>query len=93
MNAPDEPKFRWGQRVSSLTDLYNDGSFPNAAVDALLVVAGVPGEIVQLGVHVESKTNVYMVEFPAGIVVGCLEDEIVAWEPERASAHLAMESS
>ncbi len=82
MNAPDEPKFRWGQRVSCLTDLFNDGTFPNAEPEALLVPAGLPGEIVQLGVHVESKINVYMVEFPAGIVVGCLETELAAWEPE-----------
>ncbi len=69
--------FQWGQRVRAGIDLYNDGSHPGHAPDALLVPAGAIGEIVQTGMHVESNTPVYMVEFD-GVqhVVGCLQEEI-----------------
>jgi nitrogen fixation protein NifZ len=70
------PKFQWGQPVQSLTDLFNDGSYPGWPDNALLVGAGDRGEIVQIGAHVESQTNVYLVEFSGNRVVGCLEDEI-----------------
>ncbi len=72
-----EPKYQSGQRVRAGIDLYNDGSHPEHEAGALLVPAGVSGEIVQTGMHVESSTPVYMVEF-AGVrhVVGCLEEEI-----------------
>jgi len=70
------PKFHWGQPVAAAVDLFNDGSFPGAAEESLLVVAGTAGAVVQTGVHTESGTNVYMVEFGTH-VVGCLEDKIV----------------
>ncbi len=77
MNDTREPKYQGGQRVRAGIDLYNDGSHPEHEPGALLVLAGVTGEIVQTGMHVESSTPVYIVEF-AGVrhVVGCLEDEI-----------------
>jgi len=71
-----EPKFRWGQPVVAVADLVNDGSHPDAATDALLVAAGTRGEVVQTGMHEESNTPVYIVEFPGGRVVGCLEEEL-----------------
>jgi len=72
---PREPRFQWGQPVVAATDLYNDGSLPDAPEDVLLVAAGGPGEIVQVGHHAEANLPVYMVDF--GIVVlGCLEDEL-----------------
>ena len=69
-------KFQWGQRVRALGDLYNDGSYPDLPVDALLVREGDSGEIVQVGTHVDTNTPVYMVEFGETNVVGCLEEEI-----------------
>jgi nitrogen fixation protein NifZ len=71
-----EPKYQWGQPVKALTDLVNDGSHPDAEQDALLVASGTMGEVVQSGVHEESNTPVYIVEFPGGRVVGCLEEEL-----------------
>jgi nitrogen fixation protein NifZ len=71
-----EPKFEWGQIVKATTDLFNDGSHPNAGEDELLVSSGTPGEIVQTGLHQESNTPVYIVEFSGGTVVGCMEAEI-----------------
>jgi nitrogen fixation protein NifZ len=71
-----EPKYQWGQRVKALADLRNDGSFPDAAPEALLVPAGGAGEIVQVGRHTEANLAVYLVEFGQKLVVGCLEDEI-----------------
>lgn len=76
MIDPREPRYQWGQRVHALIDLYNDGTYPEQAVDGLLVRSGEQGEIVQIGTHVESNTPVYVVEFGGKHVVGCLEDEI-----------------
>lgn len=76
MIEPRMPKFQWGQPVLAAEDLYNDGSFPEKELDALLVSQGSPGEIVQVGSHEESNTPVYLVEFQEGFVVGCLEEEI-----------------
>lgn len=76
MIEPRAPKYEWGQRVRACLDLYNDGSYPDLATDALLVNQGDTGEIVNVGTHVDSNTPVYLVEFPANRVVGCLEEEI-----------------
>lgn len=77
MMEPRLPKYDWGQRVTSLENLYNDGSFPEVPVDELLVAAGSAGEIVRVGTHVDSNTPIYLVEFGSH-VVGCLEEEIAA---------------
>ena len=71
-----EPKFQWGQAVITLIDLVNDGSYPDMAADALLVSSGSKGDVVQTGMHEESNTPVYIVEFAGGRVIGCLEHEI-----------------
>ncbi|WP_374544586.1 nitrogen fixation protein NifZ [Rhodoblastus sp.] len=76
MIDPRLPKYQWGQRVRCLIDLVNDGSYPNAAEDAVLAAAGAVGEIVQVGSHVDSNTPVYIVEFEEKYVIGCLEEEI-----------------
>lgn len=70
-----EPKFQWGQQVVATADLYNDGSLPDIGEDQLLIAAGGPGEIVQIGHHGEANLPVYMVDFGL-CVLGCLEDEI-----------------
>ena len=74
------PKFEYGQRVRATTDLLNDGSFPDAPEEALLVAAGAEGEIVKIGTHVELEQLVYLVEFGER-VIGCFEAEIA---PARA---------
>ncbi len=76
MLEPREPKYRWGQPVVAATDLVNDGSHPDAAAEELLVATGTKGEIVQTGMHEESNTPVYVVEFTGGKIVGCLEHEL-----------------
>jgi len=73
-----EPKYAWGQPVAAAVDLYNDGSLPDVPEDALLVAAGGPGEIVQVGHHAEENVVVYLVDFGVA-VLGCLEDEIAPW--------------
>lgn len=75
MIDPREPKYRWGQNVLAAEDLYNDGSLPEAPEDALLVAAGGPGEIVQIGHHAEANLPVYMVDFGV-VVLGCFEEEL-----------------
>lgn len=76
MSDARTPKYDWGLRVTTVTALFNDGSYPEREADVLLVEPGVVGEVVQVGMHEESATPVYMVEFPGGLVVGCLEEEI-----------------
>jgi nitrogen fixation protein NifZ len=70
-----EPKYPWGLEVVAAVDLYNDGSVPDAPEDVLLVVAGGPGEIVQVGHHGDANVPIYMVDFGVA-VLGCLEEEI-----------------
>lgn len=79
MMTAREAKYQWGQLVKTRTDLHNDGSYPEQPVDALLVEVGALGEIVQVGRHVETGMPVYLVEFGPGRVVGCQEEELVAY--------------
>jgi len=78
MSDAEAPRFQWGQPVVTVVDLFNDGSYPNAPEDALLVATGDRGEVVQIGAHVDSNTTVYLVEFSENRVIGCLEDELLA---------------
>ena len=86
MIEPRAPIYRWGQKVCAVADLYNDGSYPDRAPDALLVAAGSEGEIVQVGHHEEANLPIYLVEFPNGCVVGCFEEELTA---EQSAAPIA----
>lgn len=76
MIEPRAPKYPWGLEVVAATDLYNDGSLPELPEDQLVIVAGGPGEIVQVGHHAEANMPVYMVDFGLA-VIGCLEHEIL----------------
>jgi nitrogen fixation protein NifZ len=76
MSPDGQPKFDWGRRVRAVTDLFNDGAFPDREPEELLVKAGEAGEIVQVGSHVETETTIYLVEFGEKLVIGCLEEEI-----------------
>lgn len=71
-----QPIYQWGQPVVAAIDLVNDGSYPDMPAEALLVASGTRGEIVQTGMHQESNTPVYLVEFPGGKVIGCREEEL-----------------
>lgn len=71
-----DPMFQWGQPVRAAVDLINDGSHPGYAADAVIVAVGGVGEVVNVGHHEDSNTPVYLVEFPGGTVVGCLEEEL-----------------
>lgn len=73
---PRNPKYQWGQKVKTLIDLYNDGSYPDMPEEALLVGLGTTGEIVQVGTHTDTNTPIYLIEFTERLVVGCLEEEI-----------------
>jgi nitrogen fixation protein NifZ len=70
-------RYMWGQRVQAAEDLFNDGTYPEQPLEALLVQSGETGEIVQIGKHTDSGTVVYMVEFARSRVVGCLEPELL----------------
>lgn len=77
MIEPRLPKYQWGMRVKAMIDLRNDGSFPDAPEEGVLVRIGDKGEIVQVGTHTEANVPIYLVEFGERLVVGCLEEEIV----------------
>jgi nitrogen fixation protein NifZ len=83
MMEAGKPRFEWGQRVRAVTDLFNDGTYPERPFNALLVGAGDAGEIVQVGRHIDSGSFVYMVEFALNQVVGCMEPELA---PRQSSA-------
>ena len=83
-----EPKYPWGLEVRATVDLYNDGSLPDIPEDLLLVVAGGPGEIVQVGHHGEANVPIYMVDFGV-CVLGCLEEEIEPMHHARSAPQLA----
>jgi nitrogen fixation protein NifZ len=85
MSAATNPRFDWGQRVQAVTDLFNDGSYPEEPMDALLVGAGESGEIVQVGQHVDSGATVYIVEFAADRLIGCFEPELTPAESRGAT--------
>ena len=72
-----QPIYQQGQTVCAAIDLVNDGSHPDVLTEALLVPAGTMGEIVNIGHHGESNTPVYLVDFDARVVIGCLEEELV----------------
>ncbi|HEY3327525.1 MAG TPA: nitrogen fixation protein NifZ [Novimethylophilus sp.] len=76
MAEPREPKFQWGQPVITETDLVNDGSYPDAPLEALLAAQGARGEIVNVGLVEETGEPVYLVEFADGKVVGVFEEEL-----------------
>jgi nitrogen fixation protein NifZ len=69
------PLYDAGQRVRALGNLLNDGSFPDAEEEAVLVDAGAIGEIIKVGALVENNAIVYLVEFNAR-AIGCFENEI-----------------
>ena len=74
---PREPKYDWGIAVRTVTDLLNDGSHPESPEGSLLILKDAIGEIVRVGYAPEANnTPVYLVEFPGGKLVGCLEEEI-----------------
>jgi nitrogen fixation protein NifZ len=75
MIDPRQAKYKESQFVIAAVDLYNDGSHPDVPEDQLMVVPGCVGEIVQVGLHAEANTPIYMVDFGLA-VIGCLEEEI-----------------
>jgi nitrogen fixation protein NifZ len=72
---PMANRYQWGQPVVAAVDLYNDGSLPGAPQDGLIVVAGGPGEVVQIGHHEATAVPIYIVDFGVA-VLGCLEEEL-----------------
>jgi nitrogen fixation protein NifZ len=66
-----------GAEVVTVEDLLQDGSYPDADVarDDVLVPAGTPGRIVDIGSYLQRHT-IYAVAFGNGRLVGCLAREI-----------------
>ena len=76
MLEPKEPKYQWGQSITTKVDLVNDGSYPDAPINAVLEKSGSKGEIVNVGVVEDTRELVYLVEFTDGKVIGVFEEEI-----------------
>ena len=77
------PRFDWGLTVRACDDIFNDGTYPGEAEGALLVAKDSPGEIVRVGHLEEINAPLYLVEFANGMVVGCLEEEILPVEGQK----------
>lgn len=75
------PEYHVNQTVKCIIDLFNDGTFPEKSESELLVKKDTEGVIVQTGMHEESQTPIYMVDFANSIVIGVFEEEIT---PARA---------
>lgn len=76
MAEPREPRYQWGQPVTAVADLINDGSYPDVPLEELLAARGARGEVVNVGLVEETGEPVYLVEFPDGKVIGVFEEEI-----------------
>jgi nitrogen fixation protein NifZ len=73
---PREPIYEASHLIVAVVDLVNDGSHPQTLEGVVLVPKGTPGTVVRVGRAEESDTPVYLIEFPGGLLVGCLEEEI-----------------
>jgi nitrogen fixation protein NifZ len=76
MQEQRRAKYQWGQRVSLLAAVYNDGTFPGRGEEELLAEVGRIGEIVQVGHHTEADLPIYLVAFNDDLVIGCFEEEL-----------------
>ncbi len=72
-----EHVFEVGEPVTAVRALRNDGTYPEpgVAVGEVLVPAGTPGEVLDIGVYLQAHI-IYAVAFGNGRVVGCLEREL-----------------
>jgi len=70
-------RFDVGDVVVSTKPLRQDGTYPDpdVAVGEVLVPAGVPGEVINVGLYLQEHI-VYAVAFHGGRIVGCLEREL-----------------
>ena len=75
--------FEIGDRVRTVTALRNDGTYPDPdiAIGQVLVEDGTVGRVVNVGTYLQDMV-VYAVSFASGRLVGCLEHELVAEDPD-----------
>lgn len=71
----ENAKYQWGSQVTAISDIINDGSYPNKAEGELIVAKGEIGRVRQIGQDEEQTTYIYIVEF-GDKLVGCFEDEL-----------------
>ena len=71
----ENAKYQWGNQVVAVSDIINDGSYPNKAEGELIVSKGEIGRVRQIGQDEEQTTYIYIVEF-GDKLVGCFEDEL-----------------
>lgn len=75
--------FEIGDTVRTVTALRNDGTYPDPhiAIGQVLVEGGTVGRVVNIGTYLQDMV-VYAVSFASGRLVGCLEHELVADDPD-----------
>ena len=72
----DPPAFERGQKVVSLRDVRNDGTYPGVKMGAVLIRKGEVGYVHSVGTYL-NRFYVYGVEFVAqGMVVGMRVNEL-----------------
>lgn len=70
----DGAKYRWGDKVKVMNDIWNDGSYPGVEENEVLVFQGQQGHVLQVGKD-EGGKFLYVVEF-GDKLVGCFEEEL-----------------
>jgi nitrogen fixation protein NifZ len=80
-------RFEVGDLVVATSPLRQDGTFPDPdiAVGQVIVLAGIPGQVVDVGVYL-GEHIVYAVAFVGGRLVGCLDREIDALPTDDSAA-------
>ncbi len=77
-------KYRWGDKVRVMNDIWNDGSYPEAKENEVLVLQGAQGYVLQVGKD-EGGKFLYVVEF-GDKLVGCFEEELSKVQEETVGA-------
>ena len=69
--------FGIGDRVTAVTALRNDGTFPEPGIRVgdVLVPGGTTGHVLNIGVYLQEHL-IYAVAFGNGRLVGCMEHEL-----------------
>lgn len=85
--SEDDTRYKTGEMVYCVEDIFNDGGIPDIEEGALLAAAGTRGVVVKAG-HVQEAPDVeiYLVRFEGegeilGAPVGCLVEELTQEAP------------
>ena len=73
-----EQNYDWNLHVHAGVDIYTDETLPGKDEGQLLVAKDTPGEVINVAPYQDNGWPVYLVEFANGLILGCLETEIIS---------------